>query len=317
MSMAHILGSFGKWAATLSLFGFSVALSFMFFQAITPPDKAWFAWAALGLTEGGLALWMIVFRLMEHDEMLKSIAIVMVVACAVSSVTVAGTQFYLMLATHYDVSANPQIFQLVSIMLEAMFALHMGAFLVEMIAGYFANPQHAFRGTSSSSPRPLSRPQPYREVVEQRTPPPQPKEATARIPERTAPVRQLPPSLRPSTRSWEDFSQSPSQAHRETQEEQDDWLVAQKLYAQQRAEKIRQREEAARSRVLVGQPDDDADGVGTFVQPPEPEPVVQRTDETEAHAQARQRYRQLAADDRKAESERDAKSKKRMPPVNN
>jgi hypothetical protein len=59
----------------------SVSLSFTMFSSIAPPDMPWFAWAALGLTDGGFLGWLIVFRMIKYHGAHKSVAFVMIWVC--------------------------------------------------------------------------------------------------------------------------------------------------------------------------------------------------------------------------------------------
>ena len=145
LDMAHVLGSFAKWAIVIVALGFSITLSYMFFQAIAPPDKPWFPYAALALTEGGFILWLIVFMLTRHHPVHKSIALVMTCACAFCSLVVAGYEFYGLMAAHYDIASNTWLLQGVSILLEVIFAFHVIALILDLFASYFAKPGHAFR----------------------------------------------------------------------------------------------------------------------------------------------------------------------------
>ncbi len=147
ISIAEVLGGFAKWAAIVVVFGFSITLSYMFFLSITPPDKSWFTFTGLGLTEGGFLLWMAVFMLTRHDPVHKAIALIMTCACAFTSVTIAGYQFYSLLSSEFALAHNALVIQAISILLEVMFGLHISAFCIDLISSYFARPGHAFRAT--------------------------------------------------------------------------------------------------------------------------------------------------------------------------
>jgi hypothetical protein len=146
-SIAEVLGGFAKWSAIIVVFGFSITLSYMFFLSITPPDKSWFTYTGLGLTEGGFVLWMAVFMLTRHDPVHKAIALVMACACAFTSLAVAGYEFYVLLSSEFALAHNALVIQAISILLEIMFGAHITAFIIDMFASYFARPGHAFRAS--------------------------------------------------------------------------------------------------------------------------------------------------------------------------
>ncbi len=145
IDMSHVLGTIAKWGIILVAVGFSIALSYMFFLTIAPPDKPWFPWAALSLTEGGFILWMVVFMLTHHSPVAKSLALVMTCACAVCSLSVAGYEFYMLLAVKYDIAQNTGVIQTVSILLEVIFCFHFIALIIDLFASYFARPGNNFR----------------------------------------------------------------------------------------------------------------------------------------------------------------------------
>ncbi len=147
IDMAHVLGMFAKWAAIIVVFGFSITLSYMFFLSVTPPDKGWFTFTGLGLTEGGFLLWMAVFMLTHHQPVHKAIALVMTCACAFTSVVIAGYEFYMLLSSAFTLAHNALVIQAISILLEIMFAAHITAFIIDLVAGYFARPGHTFRAS--------------------------------------------------------------------------------------------------------------------------------------------------------------------------
>lgn len=149
IDMAHTFGTIAKWVIIIIVFGFSITLSVMFFQNIAPPDKPWFTPAGLGLTEGGFILWMITFMLTRHQPVQKAIALIMACACGFSSLTVAGYEFYELMSEHYSIAQNTQIIQWVSILLEIIFASHLVALVIDLLAGYFSAPGHTFRINSS------------------------------------------------------------------------------------------------------------------------------------------------------------------------
>jgi hypothetical protein len=135
IDVAHILGQVGKWIIVLIVFGFSLTLSYMFFLAIAPPDKPWLPIAGLSLTEGGFLVWMFVFRMIKYHPIHKSIALLMTLACAACSLTVAGFEFYGMLASHFDLLTNPLVAQYVAIFLLVIFAAHFVSLIAELLVG--------------------------------------------------------------------------------------------------------------------------------------------------------------------------------------
>jgi hypothetical protein len=135
IDVAHVLGLVGKWLIVLAVFGLSITLSYMFFLAIAPPDKPWFPIAGLSLTEGGFLVWMFVFRMIRYHPIHKSIALLMSLACAACSLTVAGFEFYALLATHFDLLTNPLVSQYVAMFLLAIFAAHFVALIAELLVG--------------------------------------------------------------------------------------------------------------------------------------------------------------------------------------
>lgn len=77
----HYIGGALKYAGAAIVLVFSISLSYTFFSQIAPPDMIWFVWAALGLTEIGLLIWIAVFRMQRHHDAHKAIAFVMVLVC--------------------------------------------------------------------------------------------------------------------------------------------------------------------------------------------------------------------------------------------
>ena len=77
----HYIGGALKYAGAAIVLVFSISLSYTFFSQIAPADMPWFVWAALGLTEIGLLIWIAVFRMQRHHDAHKAIAFVMVLVC--------------------------------------------------------------------------------------------------------------------------------------------------------------------------------------------------------------------------------------------
>jgi hypothetical protein len=80
-AIAHNVGGFLKYVAAAIILIFSVSLSYSFFSVLAPPDMPWFTWAALGLTDIGMLIWLAVFRLQRYHDGHKTIAFVMVLVC--------------------------------------------------------------------------------------------------------------------------------------------------------------------------------------------------------------------------------------------
>src|SRR4051812_40413202 len=114
IDVAHVLGQVVKWIVIFAVFGVSITMSYMFFMAIAPPDKPWFAIAGLSLTEGGFLAWMFVYRMIKYHPVHKSIALIMTLACALCSLSVAGFELYSLLASHFDLLTNPLVAQYVA-----------------------------------------------------------------------------------------------------------------------------------------------------------------------------------------------------------
>lgn len=143
-SMAHYTGVFFKAFAVFAVFLLSAGLSYMFFATISPPDKPWFPYAAMGLTEGGFALWLAVFLLMKHDAFNKATALLMVVACAIASFIVAGTELHILFTDATGIANSASVYNFVQVVLEVMFAMHLSIAIVDVLHGYFSKPGNSF-----------------------------------------------------------------------------------------------------------------------------------------------------------------------------
>ena len=143
--MAHVLGLTAITLAALAVFGLSVTFSYSFFATIAPPDKPWFPFLGLGLTEGGFFLWMIGFLLTRHHPIHKTVALLMVLACALCSLVIAGWEFYSLLADHYHLASDKGALQGISLLLVIIFVSHVVAFIIDLFVWYFAQPGHEFR----------------------------------------------------------------------------------------------------------------------------------------------------------------------------
>lgn len=150
--MAHVLGEFAKWAIMIAGLGISAVLSYIFYTTITPPDKPWFAYLALGLTEGGFVGWFATFMLSRHHAYFKGVAIIMVVACAIASFIVAGTELNILFQRHYSIAQNASAYDNVILALEVIFAMHVGSIMLELFGMYFARPGNTFRGVPPPQP---------------------------------------------------------------------------------------------------------------------------------------------------------------------
>lgn len=149
LDMAHILGSFAKWAAIISVFLLSAGLSWMFFTAIA--QTAWFPYFAMALTEGGFILWMGAFMLMRHEAFSKSLAMIMVAACMLASFIVAGTELHLLFVGVKTMDVTG-VYGAVQTVLELMFGLHLLAAAIEFFHSYFAKPGNSFRTNGNLIP---------------------------------------------------------------------------------------------------------------------------------------------------------------------
>lgn len=145
LDMAHVLGLTAIGFAALAVLGLSVTLSYQFFSTIAPPDKPWFPFLGLGLTEGGFLLWMVGFLFTRHHPVHKTVALLMVVACALCSLTIAGWEFYSMLSDHYHLASDKGALQGISMLLLVIFMAHIVAFIVDLFTWYFVQPGHEFR----------------------------------------------------------------------------------------------------------------------------------------------------------------------------
>ncbi len=167
LSMSHIIGTGAKWAGTITILGLAGLLSFLFFQRIAPKDQQWFPYAGLALTEGGMVLWLAVFRLTNYHPLEKSIALLMVGACMLASFSAAGYEFYSWMSAQLQLSQPAWVQQMIATLLEVMFFLHMIAFAIELLSagfegikkqGYsFRGPLHVMQDVRTSEPAVLAR----------------------------------------------------------------------------------------------------------------------------------------------------------------
>lgn len=156
LSMAHVIGGFFKFLAIFAPLALSALLSYLFFTTIAPPDKWWFPYFAMGLTEGGLVLWFVVFLLMRHEPFSKAWAMLMVIACGIASFIVAGTELHILFTSATGVTDNTDVYNTVQIVLEIMFGMHLLVALVEAFHYYFSQPGNSFFAVQSGNLIPKS-----------------------------------------------------------------------------------------------------------------------------------------------------------------
>ncbi len=141
--MAHGLGKFIGWLMVVGVFIASGVLSFTFFSGIAPPGKPWFAWFMLFVTEIGLASWLAVFRLTNHNPTAKVIAIVMIVLSLAAVATTDALELSILMSDHNLIASNPWLLQTSYEIFVAMFIAHFVALVCDIFASYFA--MHPFR----------------------------------------------------------------------------------------------------------------------------------------------------------------------------
>lgn len=136
--MAHGLGKFIAWLMVVGIFITSAVMSYTFFSSIAPPDKPWFAWFMLSLTEVGLAGWLAVFKLTRHNATSKVIAIVMIILSLLAVIVTDAMQLTIMMSDRGLISRNPWLIQTAYYIFIAMFCAHFTALVADMFAAYFA-----------------------------------------------------------------------------------------------------------------------------------------------------------------------------------
>ncbi len=141
--MAHGLGKFILWLMVIGIFITSAVMSYTFFSSIAPPGKPWFAWFMLSLTEVGLAGWLAVFKLTNHNAIAKVIALVMIALSLLAVVVTDAMQLTIMMSDHGLIVRNPWLIQTAYYIFIVMFCAHFIALIADMFASYFA--VHPFR----------------------------------------------------------------------------------------------------------------------------------------------------------------------------
>ena len=142
--MKHYLGLFFKFSTAVLLFVFSISLGYLYFSAIAPPSLPWFVPAAMGLTEFGMLGWLLVFTLEKHHDAKKTVALIMIFACLLATLTIDCTELAHLI--HIEVVITSYVY----FVLIAMFAFHFLAFISDFLIGYFAI--HPFNGQLSVQP---------------------------------------------------------------------------------------------------------------------------------------------------------------------
>ncbi len=117
----HYFGIFLLCVVALAVFAVSVTLSLTFFQGITPPDKPWFPYFGLSLTEGGFLCWLGAFLWVRHHAFHTFVEFTMTCASLAGIVATAGVElFSLMPGTTIDVHSS-LFANVVGMVLEAIF----------------------------------------------------------------------------------------------------------------------------------------------------------------------------------------------------
>ncbi len=130
--MKHKLGVFFKFLSATLLFVFSLSLGYLYFSAIAPASMPWFTPAAMGLTEFGMIGWLFVFTLERHHDAKKTVALIMIFACLLATLTIDCTELAHLI--HIEVVITSYVY----FVLIAMFAFHFLAFISDFLIGYFA-----------------------------------------------------------------------------------------------------------------------------------------------------------------------------------
>lgn len=125
-----------KAALGLAALLLSALLSFTFFGAISPTGMAVFPFAALTLTEGGLVGWLIIFVCMVHHKVSGLIAVLMILFCFITTITVTFAELIQMFQDHSLVSSDI-VRNGTLILLEVMLGLHVLAALSDFMIAKF------------------------------------------------------------------------------------------------------------------------------------------------------------------------------------
>lgn len=123
-----------KGALGIAVLLLSAILSYAFFQSISPAGMAVFPFAALTLTEGGFVGWILIFATMKHHKITGLIALLMIIACFITTVTVTLAELIQLFQDHTLVS-NVTVQNGTLILLEVMLALHVLAAASDFLIG--------------------------------------------------------------------------------------------------------------------------------------------------------------------------------------
>lgn len=123
-----------KGALGIAVLLLSAILSYAFFQGISPAGMAVFPFAALTLTEGGFVGWILIFATMKHHKINGLIALLMIIACFITTVTVTLAELIQLFQDHSLVN-NATVQNGTLILLEIMLALHVLAAASDFLIG--------------------------------------------------------------------------------------------------------------------------------------------------------------------------------------
>ena len=162
----HYFGVFLLIVIALAVFSVSVTLSLMFFTGITPPDKPWFPYFGLSLTEAGFLCWLGAFLWVRHHSFHTAVEFIMVCLSLAGIVSTAGVElFSLMLGT--SINVHTTLFaNAVGMVLEAIFLANIVSIFVAAIVFYSEGNPGWFRGIAGQ--------QQYYQIEEQRGEPARP-----------------------------------------------------------------------------------------------------------------------------------------------
>jgi hypothetical protein len=124
-SIFERVGGFIKYVGALIVLIFSVSLGYTFFSHIAPANMPWFVWAAMGLTEIGLIVWLIVFRTSKANDPRKPIAFVMVFVCLIATLFTDAMELSRMFGV-VTIIANMYYYCLIGLLV-----LHFGALVLD------------------------------------------------------------------------------------------------------------------------------------------------------------------------------------------
>lgn len=130
----HWLAVVVKVALGVTALLLSAILSYSFFMSIKPAGMDVFPFAALSLTEGGLIAWIVIFSTMKHHMITSLIAILMIVACFITTIVVTFAELIVIFQDHALVD-NATVKNGTLILLEIMLALHVLAAISDFLIG--------------------------------------------------------------------------------------------------------------------------------------------------------------------------------------